>query len=126
VCIVFFFFFQAEDGIRDFHVTGVQTCALPISQVSTDVQLASASTLTVTATTPASVQAAVPGNTVSVRKQATASAVTPTRPVIATVADRPVRSLASAMASSTPITPGTASSAVAKIRHASTEGDVSG
>src|SRR5215475_10106809 len=29
--IFFFFFFQAEDGIRDFHVTGVQTCALPIS-----------------------------------------------------------------------------------------------
>src|SRR5690606_40774495 len=27
------FFFQAEDGIRDFHVTGVQTCALPISHV---------------------------------------------------------------------------------------------
>src|SRR5690606_39563982 len=27
---VFLFFFQAEDGIRDFHVTGVQTCALPI------------------------------------------------------------------------------------------------
>src|SRR5690606_41141826 len=27
----FVFFFQAEDGIRDFHVTGVQTCALPIS-----------------------------------------------------------------------------------------------
>src|SRR5207302_8036025 len=27
-----FFFFQAEDGIRDFHVTGVQTCALPIWQ----------------------------------------------------------------------------------------------
>src|SRR5690606_40500239 len=26
-----FFFVQAEDGIRDFHVTGVQTCALPIS-----------------------------------------------------------------------------------------------
>src|SRR5690606_12208530 len=26
----FFFFFQAEDGIRDFHVTVVQTCALPI------------------------------------------------------------------------------------------------
>src|SRR5690606_40679997 len=25
------FFFQAEAGIRDFHVTGVQTCALPIS-----------------------------------------------------------------------------------------------
>src|SRR5690625_6737625 len=28
VCV---FFFQAEDGIRDGHVTGVQTCALPIS-----------------------------------------------------------------------------------------------
>src|SRR5690606_11746018 len=28
--IFIFFFFQAEDGIRDFHVTGVQTCALPI------------------------------------------------------------------------------------------------
>src|SRR5215469_18189412 len=25
-----FFFFQAEDGIRDLYVTGVQTCALPI------------------------------------------------------------------------------------------------
>src|SRR5690606_40255068 len=30
--ILSFFFFQAEDGIRDFHVTGVQTCALPISR----------------------------------------------------------------------------------------------
>src|SRR5439155_25340563 len=30
MCVVFFFFFQAEDGIRDGHVTGVQTCALPI------------------------------------------------------------------------------------------------
>src|SRR5256886_14822593 len=29
---VFFFFFQAEDGIRDLTVTGVQTCALPISE----------------------------------------------------------------------------------------------
>src|SRR2546429_7403365 len=30
VVMVFFFFFQAEDGIRDVAVTGVQTCALPI------------------------------------------------------------------------------------------------
>src|SRR3989454_12201185 len=30
----FFFFFQAEDGIRDYKVTGVQTCALPISAAS--------------------------------------------------------------------------------------------
>src|SRR5262249_59029626 len=29
-----FFFFQAEDGIRDWSVTGVQTCALPISNGS--------------------------------------------------------------------------------------------
>src|SRR2546426_9798457 len=29
-CVLFFFFFQAEDGIRDYKVTGVQTCALPI------------------------------------------------------------------------------------------------
>src|SRR2546430_5034687 len=31
VVIFVFFFFQAEDGIRDLTVTGVQTCALPIS-----------------------------------------------------------------------------------------------
>src|SRR2546429_3821054 len=30
VCVYVFFFFQAEDGIRDVAVTGVQTCALPI------------------------------------------------------------------------------------------------
>src|SRR6266496_1029083 len=29
---IVFFFFQAEDGIRDLYVTGVQTCALPISR----------------------------------------------------------------------------------------------
>src|SRR5439155_12859574 len=33
----YFFFFQAEDGIRDGHVTGVQTCALPISAIHCDV-----------------------------------------------------------------------------------------
>src|SRR5690606_40872355 len=33
---IFFFFFQAEDGIRDFHVTGVQTCALPIYALAND------------------------------------------------------------------------------------------
>src|SRR5256886_5654874 len=35
-CRFFFFFFQAEDGIRDLTVTGVQTCALPISAESRD------------------------------------------------------------------------------------------
>src|SRR2546427_5519182 len=34
-----FFFFQAEDGIRDLTVTGVQTCALPISWRQIDAQL---------------------------------------------------------------------------------------
>src|SRR5256885_11871275 len=32
----YFFFFQAEDGIRDYKVTGVQTCALPISSRAPD------------------------------------------------------------------------------------------
>src|SRR5205809_591544 len=38
IFLFFFFFFQAEDGIRDVAVTGVQTCALPISS-SARVQL---------------------------------------------------------------------------------------
>src|SRR5690606_26184914 len=33
------FFFQAEDGIRDFHVTGVQTCALPISMLTVGLRM---------------------------------------------------------------------------------------
>src|SRR5260221_2692161 len=37
--LLFFFFFQAEDGIRDHCVTGVQTCALPISSDSTPRQI---------------------------------------------------------------------------------------
>src|SRR5256885_14533837 len=32
--VAIFFFFQAEDGIRDYKVTGVQTCALPISEAA--------------------------------------------------------------------------------------------
>src|SRR5690349_24114197 len=35
--MLFRFFFQAEDGIRDLYVTGVQTCALPISVLGADV-----------------------------------------------------------------------------------------
>src|SRR5690606_41185979 len=41
------FFFQAEDGIRDFHVTGVQTCALPIFMH--DLRVRAAGLLAVTA-----------------------------------------------------------------------------
>src|SRR5262249_57825594 len=36
VFVCFFFFFQAEDGIRYWSVTGVQTCALPIWKVDYD------------------------------------------------------------------------------------------
>src|SRR2546422_5831320 len=39
VCV--FFFFQAEDGIRDVAVTGVQTCALPILQPTLSPTMAS-------------------------------------------------------------------------------------
>ena len=37
------FFFQAEDGIRDYDVTGVQTCALPISSFSKEFSAAACS-----------------------------------------------------------------------------------
>src|ERR1039457_1621331 len=36
--IIFFFFFQAKDGIRDYKVTGVQTCALPICMKAEDTE----------------------------------------------------------------------------------------
>src|SRR5256885_12990418 len=36
VCRRCYFFFQAEDGIRDYKVTGVQTCALPIFAMAAD------------------------------------------------------------------------------------------
>src|SRR5258708_24710305 len=38
-CQFYFFFFQAEDGIRDDLVTGVQTCALPISRLDDVLEL---------------------------------------------------------------------------------------
>src|SRR5947209_11060361 len=38
--MIMFFFFQAEDGIRDIGVTGVQTCALPISRPPQEVHAA--------------------------------------------------------------------------------------
>src|SRR5256885_10268993 len=41
--ISFVFFFQAEDGIRDYKVTGVQTCALPICSAGVTEQLNSRS-----------------------------------------------------------------------------------
>src|SRR5260221_1324730 len=52
VTLVLFFFFQAEDGIRDHCVTGVQTCALPISLSSS-----AGDTLRQAASTPSSCSA---------------------------------------------------------------------
>src|SRR5690606_41109470 len=49
--------FQAEDGIRDFHVTGVQTCALPISAL---IPVSRAASSTVAPRTPPSVAARCP------------------------------------------------------------------
>src|SRR2546430_4333809 len=43
--LCFFFFFQAEDGIRDLTVTGVQTCALPIYPTHHDRRLSLADRL---------------------------------------------------------------------------------
>src|SRR5258708_2837302 len=60
---VFFFFFQAEDGIRDDLVTGVQTCALPISADTIFIQDGSAG-IKVRATGPVNV---ADGDKVSVR-----------------------------------------------------------
>src|SRR5699024_7614166 len=42
--LVFYFFFQAEDGIRDRNVTGVQTCALPIFGLTSGVETVNAGT----------------------------------------------------------------------------------
>src|SRR5207249_8412251 len=46
-----FFFFQAEDGIRDRNVTGVQTCALPISESVTVAPLSAFPKASLTVTT---------------------------------------------------------------------------
>src|SRR5882762_10890184 len=43
---IFFFFFQAEDGIRDSSVTGVQTCALPICSPAAAISARNLSRLT--------------------------------------------------------------------------------
>src|SRR5258708_28730825 len=46
-----FFFFQAEDGIRDDLVTGVQTCALPISRTSRGFSPPASASINITART---------------------------------------------------------------------------
>src|SRR5437879_1367560 len=62
VGILFVFFFQAEDGIRDTSVTGVQTCALPILASSTGSRWSTGTvnTRSSATTSPASVRIRTP------------------------------------------------------------------
>src|SRR5256885_12050717 len=48
VVVAWIFFFQAEDGIRDYKVTGVQTCALPISSSARNARAARRASLRAT------------------------------------------------------------------------------
>src|SRR5437879_13394981 len=61
-----FFFFQAEDGIRDTSVTGVQTCALPISIAPIAIRISfarfRAGSSATTATAPSPMSAKPPGS----------------------------------------------------------------
>src|SRR2546422_3269367 len=59
MCLFFFFFFQAEDGIRDVAVTGVQTCALPILDAPAAVLLGSIVNASCVAAPGATVNAAL-------------------------------------------------------------------
>src|SRR5438093_13487051 len=61
--VIFFFFFQAEDGIRDWSVTGVQTCALPISACGPLTSVHSTMAASTSATTPIPVTAVVQNGT---------------------------------------------------------------
>src|SRR5690606_6720565 len=65
------FFFQAEDGIRDFHVTGVQTCALPISLSLKNID---PKKLAVIAVVSAEVVRANPGNYMNLIREQVAEA----------------------------------------------------
>src|SRR5207248_4035919 len=67
----FFFFFQAEDGIRDRTVTGVQTCALPILPATAGVTvLVTATSVTSPRARPARRQAASRRSSTSARRLA--------------------------------------------------------
>src|SRR5690348_18123226 len=71
---LFFFFFQAEDGIRDGRVTGVQTCALPISSkaygfTSLNAARSTGNTVVLDYKTPGECNACAPAAVTSVRYQ---------------------------------------------------------
>src|SRR5690625_6991360 len=67
----YFFFFQAEDGIRDGHVTGVQTCTLPIRIAVVALAAIMVIVLVIQAAIIAAVSAAVVGAIVPSAGQAT-------------------------------------------------------
>src|SRR2546430_5890570 len=75
------FFFQAEDGIRDLTVTGVQTCALPISRPATAAPSSPQASATRPSTQPSATRpaGAAPG-TAPARPGAPARPSTPPRP----------------------------------------------
>src|SRR5258706_11176136 len=77
----FFFFFQAEDGIRDWSVTGVQTCALPISNYVADGRVV---------VPDLRVRTIAPATTIAIENANVCGSVqrTPWSPVLATVRDR--------------------------------------
>src|SRR5690606_40642651 len=57
--VIVCFFFQAEDGIRDFHVTGVQTCALPICPRNTGIRVSTKAAMVPSATAAMAVYRAI-------------------------------------------------------------------
>src|SRR5688572_31923940 len=86
--ILCFFFFQAEDGIRDLTVTGVQTCALPISR-ATNSQVCSG-----TADQPITTGTAIQGVVAAVAQQDIVAFVTIERVAVAIADDDVVQAIA--------------------------------
>src|ERR1022692_4571740 len=64
---VWCFFFQAEDGIRDYKVTGVQTCALPIRELPdfVDTNLPTPTTITYTVASASGQGPLTPGSQIT-------------------------------------------------------------
>src|SRR5256885_10886804 len=71
-----FFFFQAEDGIRDYKVTGVQTCALPISRRAAQARNRTRRTIRTMSGTPISPSPRMEAAASQSRKPATTSFIT--------------------------------------------------
>src|SRR5207253_357213 len=85
---VVFFLFQAEDGIRDGHVTGVQTCALPISNI-TGATAASYTTLATTTADSGSTFAVAVTNTAGTVTSAAATLTVSAAAVAPTITTQP-------------------------------------